>query len=303
MLADRGRTRAYRQAILKVVRPGDVVLDMGCGTGVLAFFACQAGARRVYAIEMGGIVEVASRISRKNGLDGRVVFVSQHSLRARLPERADVLVTETIGNWGPEEGMLASVIDARRRFLKRDGRLIPRAVELFLAPVELPGVYQKKVEFWSARRYGVDLSPARAFVGNMPCAADLSRRDLLSGPVCLLRLDLSAIRQAGIAGQASFTVRRGGVLHGLGGWFSAELCRGVSLTNAPPNTLRSWRHRFFPIEKPVSVSKGDRLDVRIFSRGNGSVLSWQVACEGRFRFGHSSLFGLFPRKTKFSGGP
>lgn len=301
LLGDRKRSDAYRRAILRTVRRGDVVLDLGSGSGILAFFACQAGAHRVYAIERGGMVEVAKRICRQNGWDGRVVFLHRSSLRARLPERVDVLVTETIGNLGLEEGILGSVIDAGKRFLKPGGRILPRTLELFAAPVELPAAYGK-VEFWSGRRFGVALSAARAFAVNTTYPVDLRRRSLLGEPVCLLRLDLRRIAREDLDCRASFTIRRKGILQGVGGWFSAGLCPGIALTNAPPNAVRSWKQRFLPLERPVPVRPGEHLEFRLSFRGNGSVLSWQVSSGRRFRFGHSTLFGAFPPRAGAAGG-
>ena len=65
MLIDEVRTTSFLRAILGAVKPGDVVLDMGCGTGVLSYFACIAGARRVYAVEQGPIIELAKAIQQK----------------------------------------------------------------------------------------------------------------------------------------------------------------------------------------------------------------------------------------------
>src|SRR5262245_2389511 len=96
LVRDEVRTGAYRDALRKVVRPGDVVLDIGTGSGVLALLACQAGAGRVYAVESSPILSVARELAEANGLGDRVVFVSGDARRLELPERVDVIVAELI---------------------------------------------------------------------------------------------------------------------------------------------------------------------------------------------------------------
>jgi protein arginine N-methyltransferase 1 len=60
MLADKVRMQRYLQAILKAVEPGDVVLDIGSGTGILAYFAPKACVKRVYTVKQELIIEAPS---------------------------------------------------------------------------------------------------------------------------------------------------------------------------------------------------------------------------------------------------
>jgi predicted RNA methylase len=101
--------------------------------------ACRAGAARVYAIESDGIAGLARQIVRANGLDDRIVGVRGHSMHVRLPEPADVVVCDQIGQFGFEAGVIQYFADARRRLLKPGARLIPSRVDLWLAPVEHAG--------------------------------------------------------------------------------------------------------------------------------------------------------------------
>ncbi|PJF16711.1 Protein arginine N-methyltransferase 8 [Paramicrosporidium saccamoebae] len=70
MLKDEVRTMAYRNAIYRNrhLFEGKVVLDIGCGTGILSMFAATAGARLVIGVDMSGIIEQAKVIVAANGL-------------------------------------------------------------------------------------------------------------------------------------------------------------------------------------------------------------------------------------------
>ena len=96
MLMDKIRCDAYQDAIQRTVKPGDVVVDLGAGTGLLSFFAVQAGARHVYAIEASSIADFAAKLIEANGFRDRITLVREDSKKARLPERCNVLVTETL---------------------------------------------------------------------------------------------------------------------------------------------------------------------------------------------------------------
>ena len=302
LLADKVRTESYRRAIFETVRARDVVLDLGTGTGILAFFACQAGAQRVYAIEKGEIVEAAKEVCLRNGLQDRVLYFNDPSYRVDLPEKVDVVLTETVGNFGLEEGILGLVIDARQRFLKENGATIPQSVELFIVPVEFPEVYQT-INTWTGDLYGMDFSPIRTYAVNNLYPVILKPEVFLADPAALLRLQFSDLKTPDVRNEVSLIAKRRGVMHGIGGWFAVQLTKDILLSDAPPIMTPNWSHIFFPLERPVSLEEGDRLRVAICSADNGGLWRWQVQVDGKpdaggllperkARFDHSTFLGL-----------
>lgn len=276
MLLDEKRTTSFLRAIIKTVKLGDIVLDIGCGTGILSYFACMAGARRVYAIEHGPIIELAKAICQHNGFHDRVVFFNDWSTKIDLPEPVDVIITETIGSLGFEEGILGWIIDAKKRFLAPGGQIIPHSIEMVLVPTENPE-YQDYVESWSPNLFSLDFSPARFMAVNNLLWAEWTTTDLfLSEPASLVNIDLMDVESTEFSGQVSFTVRRDGLLHGLGGWFSAELAPDLKVSNVPPHKAPSWNQTFLPIERPLMVRAGDRLDVEVAVQDNGANWEWRV---------------------------
>lgn len=279
LLSEKGRCESYRRALLDTVKKGDVVMDIGSGTGVLSFFACQAGAKKVYAVEAGGVIELSKKIFEGSDYEDRVVFLNDFSYRLKRLEPVDVLVTDTFESFGFNGGILGSVLDARRRFLKKNGAIIPQSIEIFIAPVELPGLY-KKINFWKNNRYGMNLSKIGSFVANQfyPIKPNLlGPSALLSEPRSIAHVDLSKIRTSDVYGEASFVIKQKSTLHGIAGWFSAELSKGVSMSNAPDVMNPKWNNLFFPLEEPLSLKKGDRIHIIIEAKANGDIWRWQVA--------------------------
>ena len=115
MLLDEVRVSAYAQAIRATVKPGDVVVDVGTGSGVLAVLAAKAGARKVYAIERGGIADLASRVFHDNGVADRIVLLRGDARDVVIPEPPNVIVTETLGSSDEEEIVACSRCSRRAR--------------------------------------------------------------------------------------------------------------------------------------------------------------------------------------------
>ncbi|HYC92543.1 MAG TPA: 50S ribosomal protein L11 methyltransferase [Thermoanaerobaculia bacterium] len=276
LLNDELRTHAFREAIAKTVRPGDVVIDLGCGSGILSFFACQAGAARVYAIDSTRMADVAAYLSRHLGFADRITVIQKESREVELPERANVLISETLGVTGFDEGIAGSVKDARARLLTADARIIPCRLGVSLVPVELDYDYDRHVAFWSEPRYGFDLSPLRVFASNAIAFAHIRGNAHLAPPAEMFSLAVGEATEA--QGRASFTVQRKGFLHGFGAFFTATLAEGITLTNARARET-SWSQALLPLEVPVQVRKGSHIAVEL-QTDDGRSWRWRGDAAG-----------------------
>src|ERR1044072_3398578 len=97
MLTDEARISAYIAAMRSAVRPGDVVLELGTGTGVMALIACQCGASKVYALEPSDAISIAQAAAKANGFSDRIVFLRTLSSHIDLPEKGHVLISDLRG--------------------------------------------------------------------------------------------------------------------------------------------------------------------------------------------------------------
>jgi protein arginine N-methyltransferase 1 len=275
MLSDLERLEAYRDAIRRVVKPGDVVLDLGSGLGILALFAAEAGAERVYAIEQfGNILNLARRVGNASPWANRLRWIRDHSTQVLLPEKVDVVVTETLGHFGVEEGIVPSLANARRRFLKRGGVLIPSRLRLFLAPVESAQLYET-VSFWRKPLLGLNFSPVASAAAACPLLARVPKRSLLSEGKAIAEFQLGQDQPPRLELRSVLYVRNDGVVHGLGGWFSARLARGVEIANEPETKHHSWHQVFFPVERALRVSRSCYINVTLCLTVNEATGGWK----------------------------
>jgi len=272
LLQDAIRTNAFREAIRRVVSPRSVVLDLGAGSGILSFFACEAGARRVFAIDATHTADLASFLSRQLDFSDRIQVFHERSTKVELPEPADVLVTETIGAFAFDERILSSVIDARARLLMPDAIIIPRRVDLYLVPVDDASIYERSVSWWTSKPYGFDFSALAVFASNIVFVGNVGRDSFLATPEMVIAADLATIASADVTGNVHFTAARGGLMHGFAGWFRATLADGIELSNEKPGT--NWEHVFLPLQSPVAIDAGTPIDVDLESN-DGVMWRWK----------------------------
>jgi hypothetical protein len=278
LLADEKRTHAYREAIRQTVKPGDVVVDLGSGSGILSFLACEAGAGHVYAIDSGHMADVVTYMARHLGLSDRVTVFHQLSTTVELPRLADVLVTETMGSLGYDEHMLGYILDARKRLLRAGAAIIPRSVAVHLVPVELPEIYRKHIGFWGEPRYGFDLSPMRFFASNSLGYVQLDPAAGIAAAARLIDVDLAAHATTLAAGQTTFSAERDATVHGFGAWFTTALAEGIALSTREPGATH-WRQVFLPLEVPLSVARGDQIRLEL-ETDDGKVWRWRGTAAG-----------------------
>ncbi len=260
LLNDRVRSVAYEQAIAAIVKPGDVVVDLGAGTGVMAMLACRAGASRVYAVEISGMVEILRTIVKANGFDDRIVCVHGHSSRIELPERADLAITDQAGPFGVGGGLFGALNDAHRRLLKPQAMTIPSRMDLWVGLAEFsPGM--APVEFWDEQPRGFDMHALRALARNIAYQIHFSPDQLLGEPARVAAINLAAPTPPALGGSTTLIVRRPGLLHGLFGFFSAELAPGVSISNSPLGPTIDRRAWFLPVDRAIALETGDSRPV------------------------------------------
>jgi len=297
-LTDTGsRLDQFAAAIAARIKPGDTVVDLGAGTGILSFLACRAGARRVYAIEAGESLEFARLLAAPNGFVDRIEFINTPSTQVVLPERVNAIVGDIHDTFGLQARGLDAVVDARERFLAPDGVLVPCSIRLMAVPIEAEDVYRRRMEIWNGRVQGIDLSPMRSLAANQPTAARVDRAQLLAEPAALATLDLMRVTQLHTGGTASCEVMRDGVLHGICGCFVTTLTEGVQMGNVPGDSATTnFAQAYFPVESPVTVRPGDHVAIGLETH-DAIAARWQVDVT---RNGHS--IARFDHSTLHAGG-
>lgn len=261
MLADTSRMEAYSAALQRAVRPGSVVLDLGCGPGVFALLACKLGARRVFAVEPDNAIQLAREAAVANGFDDRIEFFQDLSTEITLPERADVIISDLRGVLPWYQQHIPSIVDARKRFLAPGGILIPHRDVLWAAVVDAPDRYQEIVGPWQSN--GLDLSAARRVVTNTWRKTRIKPDELLVQPSRWTTLDYYEIQSPNIRAEIKWQIARSGTAHGLAVWFDSELIDEIGFSNHPDGPELIYGNGLFPFSHPVEVVEGDRIQVTL----------------------------------------
>lgn len=168
MLQDYIRTGTYFSAITEnsVDFRNKIVMDVGCGSGILSLFAAQAGAKKVYAVEASNMTMFAKQLADANPEFGKKIqFISGKVEELSLPEKVDVLVSEPMGTLLVNERMIESYLYARDHFLVPGGKMFPSLGKIYVSAFSDEVLHAEigiKSAFWEQSSfYGVDLTCLR----------------------------------------------------------------------------------------------------------------------------------------------
>lgn len=283
MIADEIRMKAYWEALRHTVRPGSVVLDVGTGTGVFAMLACQLGARRVYAVEPDSAIQVARELASANGYADRIRFFEAPMEEVELGERVDVLISDMRGVLPFSGTQLRVLAEARHRFLKPGGTMIPLRDEIWAAPIEAPELYRRNVESWVENRWGVDMEAARRLVVNSAWPVSSVRPTLLGDPLRVGTVDYHDLRDPSLRAQVRWPITHPGTAHAFLLWFKATLAEGIEFSTGPDGEELVYGRICLPLAAPVEVAEGDGCDLTLGARlvGDDYVYTWDSVFSDR----------------------
>jgi protein arginine N-methyltransferase 1 len=275
MIADKARFGAYADAIQRAVRPGDIVVDLGCGPGIFALLACRAGAKRVYAIDAGEVIHFARQLAAANGFADRIEFFHGDSRQMQLAERANVLVSDVRGVLPLFGDGLASIDDARERFLVNGGTQIPARDTVYAAIVEVPEFYKRLTSPWKDAGRGLNLTASLPLVLNNVYKVRSQSGQLLTEPQTWCTLEYTEKLKLRTGGKLRFRATRSGTGHGVTAWFETQLFEESGFSTSPGNMGAIYGQGFLPWLEPVALEAGQEIEVDLHADPVGGDYIWR----------------------------
>ncbi|XP_037952621.1 histone-arginine methyltransferase CARMER [Teleopsis dalmanni] len=282
MMQDYVRTSTYQRAVLgnNVDFNNKVILDVGAGSGILSFFALQAGAAKVYAIEASNMAQYAQQLVESNNVEEKIMVIPGKIEEIELPEKVDVIISEPMGYMLYNERMLETYLHARK-WLKPNGKMFPTHGDLHVAPFSDESLYSEqynKANFWyQSSFHGVDLTTLHKEgmkeYFRQPIVDTFDIRICLAKSVkhvCdFLRDNENDLHNIDIP--LEFHILQTAICHGLAFWFDVEFCgssQQVWLSTSPTAPLTHWYQVRCLLPVPIFVKQGQVLKGQVVLEAN-----------------------------------
>ncbi|XP_074138927.1 histone-arginine methyltransferase CARM1-like isoform X1 [Sminthopsis crassicaudata] len=282
MLQDFVRTATYHRAILQnhTDFKDKVVLDVGCGSGILSFFAVQAGARKVYAVEASAVAQYAEVLVKNNNLSDKITVLSGKIEEISLPETVDVIISEPMGYMLFNERMLESYLHSKK-WLKSNGMMFPTSSDIHLAPFSDEQLYNEhysRANFWYQQSfYGVNLSSLRGAALDeyfrQPIVDTFDIRILMAQTIKYTVNFIEAKEEDlhRVEIPFMFHMMQSGLIHGLAFWFDVAFVGSlvtVWLSTAPTEPLTHWYQVRCLLQTPLFAKEGETLSGKVLFVAN-----------------------------------
>uniref|UniRef100_A0A4W6DTM2 Histone-arginine methyltransferase CARM1 n=1 Tax=Lates calcarifer TaxID=8187 RepID=A0A4W6DTM2_LATCA len=273
LLQDYLRTTTYQRAIL--VNETDfkdkVVLDVCCGSGILSFFAVQAGATRVYAVESSPMAKYTKILVQSNSLSERIRVLEGEVEDVSCPDMVDIIISEPIGYMLLNERLMESFLYAKK-WLKPNGLMFPSCGDIHLAPFSDEQLYFEhyaQASFWQQRSfYGVNLSALHSAAVDeffrQPIVDTFDVQILMARSVkhCINFMEAKEEDLHRMEIPFVFTLLQSGLVHGLAFWFDVAYLGSKSavwLSTAPTEPLTRWYQVRCLFQTPLFAKLGQTL--------------------------------------------
>ncbi|KAI4877009.1 hypothetical protein NFI96_019728, partial [Prochilodus magdalenae] len=274
MLKDKVRTESYRDFICgnPDVFKDKVVLDVGCGTGILSMFAARSGAKKVIAVDQSEIIYQAMDIVRSNHLENTITLIKGRIEDVDLPvEKVDIIISEWMLHTNVLEGyfllfesMLDSVLVARDLYLAEGGSVYPDRCNISLAAVGDTEKHRDRIAYWDDV-YGFKMECMKKAVIPEAVVEVLKPETVISEPAVIQTLDCNAVTISELEFASDFTLKITVSTHctAVVGYFDIFFDTGctnkVMFSTSPHCTKTHWKQTVFLLEDPIPVQSGRTL--------------------------------------------
>ncbi|MED7679542.1 tetratricopeptide repeat protein [Rhodobacteraceae bacterium IMCC15231] len=266
MMNDSCRNKAYSDAIKLAVSKGDFVIEIGTGSGLLAMMAAASGSKQIITCESSKTIsEVAKKIISENNYDDVIKVINKKSTELivgeDLPRKADVIISEVLSAEFVGEGVQTTVLDANKRLLRKNGKMLPESGDIRIALIGEDAEINANVTV--GKVCGFDLSKFNSIMGNKFFPKFKNKPRLLSETEIAFKINLYGSEQI-IKKQEvlNLTVQESGTCFGVVQWLGIQIFKDIEYENKPGEIISHWPTPIYMFESPKEVIAGDVIKIR-----------------------------------------